>query len=819
MIFAATRRFLQANRSYAVTVVGTLALGLAAVGLMFAVVYTVLLRPLPFRKPDRVMTISQKIPAFGSSPAPSTAEEFQNWQRSGLFESAALLDTAEYTLEWAGHPERIYGVSVTPDFFHVLGVKPVMGRGIGDSDAAAGQNNRVMVLSHQLWARRFASDRQIVGKTIRLDSGAMTVIGVMPAGFDFPRRADVGTVMNAPAESEFWVPFVITPKLVEEGNFDYFVLGRLREGVSRERAAQQFRASAIQLFRRGEVKYPQYKDIVEQMISTLVIYVTPLRETMAWGIRDVLWMLLGAVGLLLALVLFNVGSLLLTKNAQRSREYTVRQALGASRWQLFRQSFAEQAALAGMASVLALLLMRWGIDIIQVAGANRLPRLYELQLDLAPVALMALTAFLTATLFGTLSQFLFSESAGRFSLQAALQSQSRTATGDQRTNRLKSVLLVAEVAIAVVLLVGAGLLAESFAKVMQENPGFDASHVLAVKVSFDPRKTETPEKRLAHMRELLDEFRHLPGVQSASLVNQLPLTGDNNIRSVQAVGKSQPQSPQTVTAEYRVVDAAYFQTMRIPLLAGRYFRQTDPGKFTIINQKIARRLWPGEDPIGKQLSDSDHPAFTVIGVAGDVHNGALETPPMMQFYRILAADPYNANTFVMRTTGDPESMVPAVQRAVWRLDASEPVTHPETMEHLLRAATLQRRFESGLLTGFAAVAMLLSAMGLFGAVSLSVARRTRELGIRMALGATAGRVMRGEMGRAAIIVLAGLAAGVVMAATTAGATAGLLYGVAPWSGKVYAAAVVVLGSSGLLAVWLPARRAARIDPASALRSE
>jgi hypothetical protein len=294
-----------------------------------------------------------------------TADEFQRWQQSGLFESAALLDSAEFTLENQGRPERIYGASVTPDFFRVFELQPILGRGFLPADAVEGKSN-VIVLSHELWVRDFASDRSVIGKTVHLSGALMTVIGVMPAGFDFPRLADVSQIMSwAPERAEFWTPFVITPKLIEEGNFDYYVLGRLRPNVTSARAASKLLPIAVHLFRSQEAKYPQYKNLIEQMIPSFVVYVTPLRQTMAWGIRGTLWMLLAAVALLLLLVLFNLGNLLLTRNAQRAREYMVRQALGASRWQIFRQSFFEQTGLIGAASAMAALLMLWGIAVLR----------------------------------------------------------------------------------------------------------------------------------------------------------------------------------------------------------------------------------------------------------------------------------------------------------------------------------------------------------------------------------------------------------------------------------------------------------------------
>jgi predicted permease len=806
-------RNLRNNAIFSLAAIVPLALGLAVVGITFAVVDTVLLRPLPFAASDRIVTISQKISFLGSSPAVVTADEFQRWQQSDLFESAAILDTAEYTIEKQGHPERIYGAIVTPDFFRVFGLQPIAGRGFSASDVTEGRGN-VVVLSHQLWARHFGSDRNVIGKTVRLSGTPMTVIGVMPAGFDFPRLADVSTIMNwAPEQAEFWTPLVITPS--EEGNFNYYAIGRLRQGVTSERVAAQLLPVAVHLFKEKEIKYPHYKSVIEQMLGALIIYVTPLRDTMTREIREVLWMLLVAVALLLVLVLFNLGNLLLTKNAHRLREYTVRQALGASRWQLFRQSFFEQTVLVGLASSVAAVLMAWGLRIVQALAANKVPRLYELRFSVLDFALLLVVAFLTAIIFGALSQVLISEKVLAF----GLNSQNRTSTSDRHANRFRFALMVAEIAVSVVLLVTAGLLVKSFQNVMQVQPGFNPQHVLTVKVPFNPHKTDKPEKRLQHIRELIDGFDSLPGVISASIVNRLPLTGDNEIHNVRALGRPLPPQAENISAEYRVIDAAYFRTMQISLTAGRELKPGDPATFAVINRKMAAGLWPGENPIGKQFADGDNPPVKVIGVVGDVHNGSLEKPVMMQFYRLISANPYYANTFVIRSAYEPESLIPVVQKTIWQLDDSEPVTHAQTMERILGAVTLRRRFETGLLSSFAALALFLSGLGLFSVASLSAARRTREFGIRLAIGATGGQIVRLELAQTVTMVVAGLGLGLLVSITVAQTMEGLLYRVTPWSGEIFAVATLVLIASAVLAGWLPARRAARIDPATALRIE
>jgi putative ABC transport system permease protein len=370
-----------------------------------------------------------------------------------------------------------------------------------------------------------------------------------------------------------------------------------------------------------------------------------------------------------------------------------------------------------------------------------------------------------------------------------------------------------------VLLIGAGLLIRSFLSVMRVSPGFDPHNILNISVSLNPKVNPNEAKRLAHLRELLDAFRNIPGVESAAVVNHVPLTGDMDIHDVHAVG--QPAAPATEAdgAEYRVVDASYFRAMRIPLLAGRGFRDDEPKGFALVNRKMAARLWPRGDAVGKQFRDGDNSPVTVVGVVGDIHNGSLEREPMMQFYLPLAADPWSADQFMVRTRVDPAAILPVAQQTVWRLDPEQPVSHPQIMERLLQSVTLDRRFETGLVAGFAAAALFLATLGLFSIASLSIARRTREFAVRLALGARGIDLLRLELGRTLAKVVAGLACGVAASLALARTVAVFLYGVTAWSPKVYGAAIVVLMVPAFVAAWLPARRATKVDPMVALRYE
>ncbi len=803
-------RSLRRSWGFAAVFVLTLALGLAGVNTIFSVLNTVVLRPLPFKNADRLVSITETVPFMGSGPQVCTLDEFQRWQKSGLLDDAAAINTMNLALTGRDRAELLFGARVTPNFFRVFGISPLLGRGFLPEDATVGQE-QVMILSHELWARRFGSDPAIIGKSIQFSGSTMSVIGVAPPRFDFPRLADVGAVMHfAPEQTEFWTPLVITQKMVDQNNYSFYVVGRLHAGILPARAAAEFQVLAIQSLHYIVQRNPQYRQPLEHLAKIIAVQVAPLNESMSWGVRNALWMLLAAVALLLLLVLFNLGNLLVTRNANRLREYAIRQALGGSRWQLFRQALIEQGILIALASLLSFSLSGWAIQLVRKIGAARVPRLYELSLDTHTVLLLLGLALVTALTFGALPLVVLPDSVGWF------RSESRSSTGDRRSQRLRAALIAAEIAVSTVLLVSAGLLAASFLNVMNVNPGFDPKRLLTFTVSFSPKLYADPPKMLTAQRELLDRIRALPGVESASVVNVLPLTGDSEIHGVGPLGRPLNRDSG---AEARLIDPRYFETMRIPLITGRALREDDSGKVAVINQKMARLLWPGENPIGHEFTDNGNPPIRVIGVVGDVHSGPLETAPMMQYYLSLVAFPGYANSFAIRTKTDPLTLLPTVERTIWGIDPDLAVSGTKTMEHIIRSATLERRFETDLLLGFSASALFLSALGLFGVASLSVTRHSREFGIRMALGATGADVLWLEILRNVVIVVAGLTVGLLLSFATHRALAALLFGVSPLNLNVYAAAAAALTISAVTAVLIPALRAARMDPAVILRDE
>jgi putative ABC transport system permease protein len=811
-------RQLRRSTGFTAVAVLTLALGLAAVNTIFAVVETVLLRPLDYPRSERIVTVFQDLPTLVSGPTLVTMGEFQRWEGTGLFEHAAAIDvtdTAEFTLLGKGRPEQVSGVWVTPDFFRVFGVQPLLGRVFDGGDAIPGHDN-VIVLSHLLWQRSFGGDPHVVGQSVRMREWPqpLTIVGVMPPRFDFPRLADMRIIQfSAPEQTEFWLPLTITQGTIQQGNFNYGVVGRLKDGVTPLRATEQFRAAAMQLF-RDEVKgQPHFRDVYDTIVTTMSVHAVSLRRAMSWGMGDGLWLLLAAVGLLLALVLFNLGNLLLTRSAGRVREFVVRETLGATRWQIFRQSVAEQILVVAGAATLSLLLAYWGVSAVRAIGAARLPRLYDLNIDARVTVLLVVLSLAISLLFGWLPLVVLR----RWEVNSVLQSEGRSATADRRTNRLTAALMVTQISVSAVLLIAAGLLIQSFSNVIRTNPGFDPRNLLNVTIRLNPRPNSNAEHGLARIRALLDALRAIPGVECAAAVNHIPMTGEVDIHDVHPVGQSGPLAAKSQSAEYRVVSADYFHTMCIPVLTGRAFREDEPKRSAIVNQKMAAHLWPGQNAIGKQFQDADNPPVTIIGVVGDIRSVSLEREPKMQFYVPMSEN--LPDQFIVRTRIDPAALLPAVRQTVWGLDPEQAVSHPQMMERLMSEATLDRRAGTALVAGFAGTALLLATIGLFSIASLSAVRRTREFGVRLAVGAKGSDLLKLELGRTLTMVATGLACGVAACLALAWLLAGFLYGVRAWSPTVFGVSILALIVPTFIAGWLPARRAAKVDPMVALRYE
>jgi putative ABC transport system permease protein len=806
-------RILRKSPGFSAAAMLTLAIGLSTATIMFSVVNTVLLRPLPFKHSERILCVTRMIPFFGSGRQPDTLDEYLRWRKAAVFTDTAALGTAEFTLLGAGVPERLEGVAVTPEFFRIFGVQPTLGRDFRP-DENAPNAKPVVILSHELWARKFHSDPRIIGNAIRLGDDLRIVIGVMPKRFDFPRHADLAAAMDwAPEETEFWIPLQFTEKEVEAGNFNYLVIGRIAAGVSRLKAQQELQAITHQVFVEMANANPEFGNLIRTELPRIRVNAEPLQQTMTSDIRSTMWILFAAVAVLVVLMYANVASLFLTRNAGRMREFVIRQALGASNAQILRQTLLESSVLTAGAAILGLLPAIWGIEGIRAFGAVRVPRLYDLSLDYRVAAWLVFLAVLASVLFGA-APWLIRTNRG---FAGSLQEQGRTTTGGRREQRLRRGLVLSEIALTVVLLLSAALLVQSLRRVFETAPGFDPGNLLTATIGLQWNQFPDQNQRYQHFEQLLASIRRLPEVESASMVNALPLTGEVDIHTLSPLNSV----GHAVHADSRVADPDYLRTMRIPLVRGRWFRAGagDRETVAVISDNLAHQFWPKWDPIGRQFRDGDNPPMTVVGVAGAVRNATLEQEPTFQFYRPAAADVYGQMSFVVRTRTASKTLIEEMSHAIQQLDPEQPVAHARTMDQIISATTLPRRFETWLLGCFAASALFLSGLGMFSVLSLSVVRRRREFGIRMALGATTGKVLLLVLGEASELLALGAVAGAMLSLVVQRFLRSLVYGVGTSDPLAYAATLTILGLCGFVACWVPARRASNTDPMVALSNE
>lgn len=786
----------------------TLSIGLAAAAIIFAVVNAVLLRPLPFPQPDRIITVSETMPGFGSKPMVAPFDQFLLWRDTGVFAKSAALNAGEYTLLGTGRPERITGFQVTAEFFSIFGIRPALGRDfrMGEDKPGAGS---IVILSHQLWARKFQSDPNVVGRSVRFGDELRTIIGVMPAGFEFPRSSDISSLMTwAPEETEFWIPLQMDPKTIQEGNFDYLVVGRLAQGISLDQARARLLAVALQYLENGAKQHPEFAALIMRSLPGIRIHPDPLKTTMTSGIRSGLWILFGAVALLLVLIYANLANLFLTRSAGKLREIAIRQALGASAGQIFYEKFLESVVFGALGAGFGLVLTIFGTNAIRTFGAGHLPRLSELTLDYRVIGLLILLAIFASTLFSLIPWLL--------QRRTALRERDRSSTGTRSERRARRLLVTAEIALTMVLLVSATLLLESFRQVLHAPVGFDTSNLLTFNVGLPWKKFQKQDQIYTQFERLLDAIRKVPGVESASLTNGVPLGGEAEIRVLRTAGSGRQIDIPGV--ELRMVDPDYLRTLRIPLLEGRWLDPLDRDGVAVISGNMAHRVWPGRSAVGQEFIENDK-TYRVLGVVGAVRNASLEIEPTPQEYTPAATRAYGDMAFVIRTRVAPASIIADVRRAIAQIDSEQPLAHIRTMDEMIAATTLSRRFETWLLLSFALTAVLLSALGVFGVLSMSVTQRTREFGIRMALGATAQSVSKLVFGEAFRLLAFGGAAGIVLVIWTARLLRNLLFGVKETDARLYAVAILVLGVVGLLACWMPARRAAHADPAVVLREE
>ena len=809
-------RSLVKHRAFTAVAVGTLALGIGANAAMFAVVNAVILRPLPYPEPTRLVRVTADMAGLGSQDIGlSTPELYAYRERSGIFEDISGIYPIDANLTEVDEPERVEVLLVSPSYFSLLGVRPQLGRVFSPQEDSAPGIAEVVVLSDSLWKRRFGGRADAIGHKLRIDSDWYEVVGVMPPGFDHPGRAlRSGVDMWAPAGYRA-APF---PPL-ERSRGRYPLTGglaRLKSGVTLADAQERLAAFAAELRAEYPTDYPERAGWTPRLVG--------LHDDVVGESRTPLVLTLASVGVVLLIACANIAGLLLARSAGRYRELGIRRALGAGRARLARLLFIESMLLATGGGVAGLLLAVWTRDVILALAPAALPRLNEVGFDARVILFAAGVSAATGVLFGLLPAWQFSKP----DILGALK-DARAASLPARQS-VRSALVVAELALAMVLLTGAVLLVRSFARVVDVNPGVDGRGVLTARLWLpqpnDPTVGPyyTHQARLPFFDEVLRRVRQLPGVEAAAVVQSIPLDGQRNFTTITIDGSADEQSAAIPTIQGNIVSTDYFSLMRIPVRQGRVFEPSDnAGAVAVINEEAARRYFAGQDPIGRRLHFGPPrptpPWMTIVGVVGNVLSENLEIGPRPMIYRPLTQASTLSMGLVIRTGGDPSSLAVPLGRAVRSVDPDLPTFAVRPMSEVQAAGTASRRFAIQLVGGFALLALFLAAVGIYGVLAYLVGQRTREIGIRMALGARRREVVGMVVGRALVLAVKGVTIGGVVSLVMGQAVAGLLFQVRPYDPWTFGTVAVLLSLTAVAASATPAVRAARVDPMAALRAD
>ncbi len=784
---------------FSVVTVLSLALGIGANTAIFSVVNGLLLRPLPYPESERIVHVwhtppQQSFPGldrFSVSPA-----NYFDWKaQSSSFEQMAIYSYSGFSLSTSNDPLPLIGAPVSSEFFSVLRTNAMQGRTFTPDEERPGRD-QVTVISHGLWQRAFGANPNIIGQTLTLNSRSFTVVGIMPAGFEFPR------------EAELWVPLAWDDKERQVRSIhDYLVVARLKQNVSQEQAQAEMSTISSRL----EQQYPEEN----KGWGAVVI---PLREDIVGDIRLALLVLFCAVGFVLLIACANVANLMLARGANRQREIAVRIALGAGRARLIRQLLTESVLLAVSGGVLGLLLAVWGSKMLVQLGS--LPNSGDIGIDTWALGFTLLVSFGVGIIIGIVPALQFT----RTNLSDTLKQGGRTG-GSPIKQHTRKALVISEVALSLVLLIGAGLMIRSFWKLQNVDPGFDTSNALTMSVGLTPIRYSEPHQQLAFLDRAIEQIRAVPGVVSVGATTTIPLAGGGSTQPFSIEGRPAGAVAEQPMAQTRYITPEYFRTIGIPLRQGRFFSDHDRDNSVpviIISEAMARRFWPGENAIGKRLTPSFHleqGAREIVGVVGDVKASGLDVDSSAMMYLPYKQSPRPYMSFVVRTASNPESLVQPVSRAIYSIDKEQALTDIQTMDQVLTKSLSGRRFNMTLLLTFAGVALVLAAVGVYGVMNYTVTLRRRELGIRMALGAGRMDVLRLVLRQGLTLTLIGVAAGLISAYALTRLMASLLYGVTATDYLTFASVSAVLIAVGVAASYVPARRATKVNPTIALRTE
>lgn len=790
-------------------IIATLALGIGAASAIFGLVNAVVLRPLPYAEPDRLVQVYTTGPGLDPGEADWVSfPNFRDWQRAaGVFEGMAAYRYQTFTFAGTDGPETALGLEVTDRLFSVLGVQPALGRGFAPGEDTPGRR-QVAIISHALWQRQFGGDRGVIGRGVSINGETCTIVGVMPPTFRFPHGVPGQATAAIPID--LWLPVRPAPDLQQRGSLNYWSIARLKPEASLPQARAEMATLAAALAR----EYPATD-------KDLGVAVVPLRDHTAGRSRLALLALLGAVGLALLLTCANIAGLLLSRAEARTREMAMRQALGGSRARLVRQTLTESVLLALAGGVAGVAVAQAGVRLLVRFAPPAIPRLEQTVVDNTVLAFIAIVAVSLGILFGLAPAFLGWRSDVSDMLR---QAAARTSTG-AGGRRLRQVLVAGQIAMAVMLLTGAGLLVRSFVRVANLELGFNAPNVLTAFVQLSGSRYDTPERQAEFYRALVEAIEALPGVTTAAVSNSIPLTGLNDQGGVRIEGWIQPREQDGPSGNRPRVSPHYFDAMGIRLLDGRLFEERDRRDTTpvaIVSELAARTYWP-DGAIGRRVAieqGADGPVWReVVGVVQSTRHFGIEAPQKPEFYVPQAQATSPLMQLVVRTDGDPVTIIPAIRKAAATLDPAQSVAGFDTMEQLLSGLAAQRRFQTALAALFAAMALLLAAIGVYAAMSHMVSHRRREIGIRLALGARPSEVVALILRNGATVTAIGSVAGLAGAAMISQLLAGLLYSVSPLDLATYIGVTAILLAVGNLAAYVPSRAAGRVDPLAVLNDE
>jgi predicted permease len=797
-------RTLAKNPAFTTIAIVAIALGIGANTVIFSAVDAVLLRPLPFKNPGQLVMLWENATHLGFPKDTPSPANFLDWQKQARsFTGMAALVERSFNLTGVGEPERLDGRRVSANLFELLGVPALLGRTFVPDDDKPGSH--VVLLSHSLWQGRFGSDPGVIGRAVTLNAESYTVIGVMPPSAQLPGSGNW--------KDQVWVPIAFRPEeAAQRGSHFLQVIARMKPSITLKRAQSEMDTIAARLAQ-------QYPDQNKRRGAVVV----PLHEHVVGDIKPALLVLLGAVGFVLLIACANVANLLLARAAARQKEIAVRLALGASRSRLVRQFLTESVLLAMFGAGFGLLLAVGGIRILKTFIPATTFQVQAMNIDARVLMFTAVVAVITGIAFGLAPAI----QGSHLNLNDTLKEDGRDSGGTCKGRQARNLLVIGEVAVSFVLLIGAGLLINSFVHLRNLHPGFRANHLLTMKVDLSEVKYSDPERRVAFFDEVMRRVRALPGVQSAAVASNLPLTynGDSTIISVEGIPDPPPdQQPDVI---FRATGPGYFSTMGIPILRGRDFTDYDNAKskdVVVISEKTAQHFWPGQDPIGKRLkpglSKSDSPWREVIGVVKDVRqNDLIALSKMQMYFTYRQLKDLASNALVVRTSIEPMSLAASVRDVIWSIDKDQTVADIDTMEHIVSEAVARQRFSMLLLGLFAALALLLASVGIYGVMSYSVAQRTHEIGIRIALGARRADVLQMTVKQGLKLVGVGMILGLAAALLLTRLLASLLFGISATDPITFIGISLVLLAVAILANYIPALRATKVDPIIALRAQ